>query len=128
MKKMIMNILATTGIALVALALVATMYDGTIICVDTIFHVLGLNVVIYIGLHFMEYIEYRYSVLETALKLLYTLILVLTGGKIWGWYTNMPGVVLVIMTIAIFVVCVLLDAISLLGEVRSINGLIAKSE
>ena len=128
MKKMIMNILATTGIALVALALVATMYDGTIICVDTIFHVLGLNVVIYIGLHFMEYIEYRYSVLETVLKLLYTLILVLTGGKICGWYTNMPGVVLVIMTIAIFVVFVLLDAISLLGEVRSINGLIAKSE
>ena len=76
MKKVLLNIMATTGISLVALSLVATLYDGTLICIDTIFQVLGLNVVIYIGLYFMEFIEYRYAILETCLKLIYIIVLV----------------------------------------------------
>ena len=68
MKKVILNIMATTGISLVALSLVATLYDGSLICIDTIFQVLGLNVVIFIGLYFMDFIEYRYAILETWLR------------------------------------------------------------
>lgn len=124
MKKIILNILATTGISLVALVLVATCYDATLICIDTVFQVLGINVIIYIGLYLMDYMEYRYPILETGLKLMYVMILVLLGGWIWGWYSNLPGVALILMTIGIFVVCVCLDTISLLSEVKSINILI----
>lgn len=124
MKKMILNIMATTGISLVALSLVATLYDGSLICIDTIFQVLGLNVIIYIGLYFMEFIEYRYAILETGLKLIYIIMLVLISGWLFGWYNNLSGTVLVLMTIAIFVVCVCLDAINLLSEVKSINVII----
>jgi len=124
MKKMILNIMATTGISLVALSLVATLYDGSLICIDTIFQVLGLNAVIYIGLYVMELFEYHYAILETGLKLIYIIILVLISGLLFGWYNNLPGVVLVIMTIGIFGVCVGLDVISLISEVKSINGLI----
>ena len=128
MKKVILNIMATTGISLVALALVATLYDGSLICIDTIFQVLGLNVVIYIGLYFMDFIEYRYAILETGLKLIYIILLVLISGFLWGWYSNLPGVVLVLMTIAIFIVCTCLDAISLISEVKSINILIGEEQ
>ena len=124
MKKMILNIMATTGISLVALALIATLYDGTLICIDTVFQMLGLNIVIYIGLYFMDYIEYRYALLETGLKLIYIILLVLISGFVWDWYNNLSGVVLILMTIGIFVVCVCLDTISLLSEVKTINGLI----
>ena len=128
MKKILLNIMATTGISLVALAMIATLYDGTLICIDTVFQVLGLNVVIYIGLYFMEYIEYRYVILETGLKLLYVIVLVLISGFIWGWYDNLPAVVLIFMSIGIFAVCVCLDMISLLGEVKRINVLIEETE
>ena len=124
MKKVLLNIMATTGISLVALSLVATLYDGSLICIDTIFQVLGLNVVIYIGLYFMEFIEYRFAILETGLKLTYIIALVLIGGLIWGWYNNLPVAVLVLMTIVIFGVCVCLDTISLIDEVKKINCLI----
>ena len=124
MKKIILNILATTGISLVELSLVATCYDATLICIDTVFQVLGINVIIYIGLYLMDFVEYRYPILETGLKLAYVIILVLFGGWIWGWYRNLPGVVLILMTIGIFVVCVCLDTVSLLSEVKSINILI----
>ena len=128
MKKILLNIMATTGISLVALAMIATLYDGTLICIDTVFQVLGLNVVIYIGLYFMEYIEYRYAILETGLELLYVIVLVLISGFIWGWYDNLPAVVLIFMSIGIFAVCVCLDMISLLGEVKMINVLIEETE
>ena len=128
MKKILLNIMATTGISLVALSLVATLYNGSLICIDTIFQVLGLNVVIYIGLHFMEFIEYRYAILETGLKLIYIILLVLISGFLWGWYSNLPVVVLVIMTIAIFIVCVCLDVIGLISEVKSINFLLEGEE
>ncbi len=124
MKKIIVNIWATTGISLVVLALVAICYDATLICIDTVFQVLGLNVIIYVGLFFMEHIEYHYPILETGLKLSYIMILVLASGWIWRWYANMSGIVLILMTIGIFVVCVCLDTISLLSEVKSINNLI----
>ena len=128
MKKVLLNIMATTGISLVVLSLVATLYDGTLICIDTIFQVLGLNVVIYIGLYFMESIEYRFAILETCLKLIYIIVLVLVSGLIWGWYNSLPPAVLVLMTIGIFIVCVCLDAISLLSEVKAINVLIEGEE
>ena len=124
MKKVLLNIMATTGISLVVLSLVATLYDGTLICIDTIFQVLGLNVVIYIGLYFMEFIEYRFAILETCLKLIYIIVLVLVSGLIWGWYNSLPPAVLVLMTIGIFIVCVCLDAISLLSEVKAIHVVI----
>ncbi len=128
MKKVLLNIMATTGISLVVLSLVATLYDGSLICIDTIFQVLGLNVVIYIGLYFMEFIEYRFAILETCLKLIYIIVLVLVSGLIWGWYNSLPPAVLVLMTIGIFIVCVCLDAISLLSEVKAINVLIEGEE
>ena len=128
MKKMILNIMATTGISLVALALIATLYDGTLICIDTVFQMLGLNIVIYIGLYFMDYIEYRYALLETGLKLIYIILLVLISGFVWDWYNNLSGAVLILMTIGIFAVCVCLDTISLLSEVKTINGLIEGEE
>lgn len=124
MKKVLLNIMATTGISLVVLSLVATLYDGSLICIDTIFQVLGLNVVIYIGLYVMEFAEYRFAILETGMKLTYIIVLVLISGLIWGWYNNLSVTVLVLMTIGIFVVCVCLDAISLISEVKSINALI----
>ncbi len=128
MKKMILNIMATTGISLVALALIATLYDGTLICIDTVFQMLGLNIVIYIGLYFMDYMEYRYTLLETGLKLIYIILLVLISGFVWDWYNNLSGAVLILMTIGIFAVCVCLDTISLLSEVKTINGLIEGEE
>lgn len=128
MKKILLNIMATTGISLVVLSLVAILYDGSLICIDTIFQVLGLNVVIYIGLYFMGVIEYRLAILETGLKLTYIIALVLISGLILGWYNNLPIVVLVLMTIGIFIVSVCLDAISLITEVKSINVLIEGEE
>lgn len=124
MKKMILNIMATTGITLVVLALVATCYGGTVIFISAIFQALVLNIVIYAGIYLLNHFEYRYPVVETGLKLVYVLAVVLTWGWICGRYENLSVVVLGCMTIVIFGVCVCLDTLSVIDEVKAINGLI----
>ena len=61
MKKMILNIMATTGITLVILALVATCYGGTVIFISAVFQALVLNIVIYAGIYLLNRFEYRYG-------------------------------------------------------------------
>lgn len=128
MKKMILNIMATTGITLVMLALVATCYGATVIFISAVFQALLLNTVIYVGIYILNRLEYRYPILETILKLIYVLALVLTSGWIFGWYANMSAAVLVLMTIIIFGVCICLDTMSLIDEVKAINVLIEGDE
>lgn len=120
--------MATTGIALVVLSFIAIYYGGSLICIDTVFQVLGLNIVIYMGMHIFNHFEYRYSVLETGLKLIYILTLVLISGRIFGWYSNISGLVLVSMTVVVFGVCMCLDTLNLLEEVNSINTLIGRDK
>lgn len=127
MKRMILNIMATTGITLVVLSVVALCYDATVICINTVFQSLLLNVLIYVGIYILNRFEYRYPILETGLKLIYVLALVLGCGWIFGWYVNLSVAVLTIMTIGIFIVCTCLDTFSLMDEVKTINTLLGKN-
>ena len=124
MKKMVINIAATTGITLVVLAVVALCYNATLICISSVFQALFLNVLIYIGLYVLEHFEYLYPVLETGIKLLYVMALVLVIGSMFGWYEYISAAVLCLMTAIIFSVCVCLDMIRLMDEVKEINSLL----
>lgn len=124
MKKMVINIAATTGITLVVLSVVALCYNATLICISSVFQALFLNILIYIGLYVLEHFEYRYPVLETGSKLLYVMALVLVIGRMFGWYEYISVAVLCLMTIIIFSVCMCLDMVRLLDEVKEINGLL----
>lgn len=124
MKKIIINIMAATGITLVVLSIIALCYDATVICINTVFQSLFLNFLIYAGVYILNRFEFRYPIIETALKLLYALILALAFGWFFGWYTYLSAPVLILMSAIIFAVCACLDTFSLIGEVREINVLL----
>lgn len=124
MKKMISNILVTTGIVLLVLSVVALGYGGTVIFINTVFQILVVNTVVYLGLYLLELIEFRYPILETGVKLLYILGIVLLTGWLLGWYEFVSVAVLGIMTVIVMIVCVCLDTLSLRTEVKEINELL----
>lgn len=128
MKKLIINIMATTGIALVVLSFIALYYGGSLICIRTVFEVLGLNVAIYIGIYILNHFEFNYPILETGIKLIFILALTLLTGKIFGWYDSMPSKALIFMTIIVFAVCMCLDTMNLLEQVKSINALLEENK
>lgn len=124
MKKMISNILATTGIVLLVLSVVALCYGGTVIFINTIFQILAVNTVVYLGLYLLELLEFRYPILETGVKLLYILGVVLLTGWLLEWYEFVSVAELGIMTVIVMIVCVCLDTLNLRTEVKEINELL----
>lgn len=124
MKKLISNILATTGIVLLVLSVVALCYGGTAIFINTVFQILVVNTVVYFGLYLLGFIEFRYPILETGVRLLYILSIVLLTGWLLGWYEFVSVTVLGLMTVVVMIVCVCLDTLSLRTEVKEINELL----
>jgi len=124
MKKTVINIFAMTGITLVALSLIALLYNASFLCLNTVFQALGVNVLIYAGNIFISRIEINLSLIETGLKIIYSIILVLIFGSIFAWYDSLPIPILVGFTIFILIICELLDMLSLKNKVKEINDLI----
>lgn len=124
MKKTVINIFAMTGITLVALSLIALLYNASFLCLNTVFQALGVNALIYAGNIFISRIEINLSLIETGLKIIYSIILVLIFGSIFAWYDSLPIPILVGFTIFILIVCELLDMLSLRNKVKEINDLI----
>ena len=127
MKKAILNIFAMTGMTLTVLSLVALCYQASFLCLDTVFQALGLNAVIYAGISLLNSIEFRYYLAEIALKLLYSISLVLISGIIFGWYSSLSIPVLCFMVLVMLVLCGYLDMLSIKNEVREINDLIGEN-
>ncbi|MBP5594578.1 MAG: hypothetical protein J6Y02_04285 [Pseudobutyrivibrio sp.] len=124
MRKNILNIFAMTGITLVVLSLVASCYNATFLCLDTVFQALGVNALIYFGIFLISKLDFLYFLLETGIKLIYSIGLILIFGMIFGWYESLSVTVLTIMSLAILFICALLDTISINGEIKEINQLI----
>ena len=124
MKKTVINIFAMTGITLVALSLIAYFYNATFLCLNTVFQALFVNILIYAGIKLISKFEINLSIIETGLKIIYAVILVLIFGNLFAWYESLSFPVLIVFTVFILIVCELLDMLSLKNKVKEINDLI----
>ena len=50
MRKVLINILATTGVSIIALAVIASCYQASFLCIETVFQSLLANILIHIGI------------------------------------------------------------------------------
>ena len=124
MKKGVINIFATTGLSLVLLSIIARLYDAEFLCVKTVFQVFLLNVVMHLILVLMYKIEIKYLAIEVAIEIVLTVVLSLLFGTIFNWYTSTPLFVLVFMSIAIYVISIVLNILHMKQEADEINELI----
>ena len=124
MKKTIINIFAMTGITLVALSTIALCYNATFLCLNTVFQALAVNILIYAGITLISRIGFSFTLVETGIKIIYSVILVLVFGSLFQWYESLSTPILIGFTVFVLVVCELLDMLSLKNKVKEINELI----
>ena len=124
MKKGVIHIFATTGISLVLLAIIATLYSAQFLCVKTVFQVFLANVVAHLIFLLMYKIEIKYFAVEVAVQIVLTVALSLLFGAIFNWYISTPLFVLVIMSIAIYIISIILNILHMKREADKINKLI----
>lgn len=126
MKKISVNILCSTAITLLILAILGAVSGAQFLLINSVFQSLIVNIVIHIGLLFTHRFESSYAILEFMLDIGYMEVVVIIFGAIFKWYGSTPIWVLAIMTTIIYIVVVFLNMVQMRQEVEEINELLQK--
>ncbi|WMC92336.1 hypothetical protein [Kineothrix sp. MB12-C1] len=124
MRRIILNITSTTGITLVILAIIGTLSGAKFIFINSVFQSLAANIIIHLGYLLTGQFESEYVILEATLDLGYTIIVLITFGYTFHWFTSTPIWMLVIMAMVIYFVGLLLNIFRIQEEIDIINGLL----
>lgn len=124
MKKVVINILASTGIILLVLSIVAMMYGGKAICINTIFEVTMLSAFMHLGFLVLHRFDIQNPILEILIDISYTMAITLMAGSFFHWFQSTPIWVLILMVFVIYLVGYLIDLYRTKEEVRIINELL----
>lgn len=124
MKKAVVNIMATTGMTLIILALVVALYGASFLCITSVFQSLAANIVIHAGLTLTHKFESKYVILELLLDISYTIGILLVFGLIFGWYASTPAGVLAIMAVVIYLLNCSVGIFRVREDVKIINELL----
>lgn len=121
MKPIIRNWLATTGLSLLLLAAVATVYRGRVICIETVFQAGLANLLIHLGLLLLKWFESSYFLVEITAEMSYVLAVLVIFGHLFGWYSSTPLWVLICMGITVYLIGGLIDVFRIKNDVDVIN-------
>lgn len=126
MKKFGVNILCSTAITLLILAVLGVISGAQFLLINSVFQSFIVNFIIHIGLFFTHRLESSYAILGIMLDIGYMEAVVIIFGAIFNWYDSTPIWVLTIMTTFIYIVVVFLNMVQIREEVEEINELLQK--
>jgi hypothetical protein len=132
-KKIIVNILAVTSLALLLLIFVAIVIDGAsiqeiqeaTIQINLFLQILGVNTLIFVGFNFIRKFESKYVILEFLLDISYIIVVLFIFGAIFGWFSTRSWI-LVIMAIAVYIFTLLTNTVRTRKDAKEINELLKK--
>ena len=126
MRKFFVNVFATTGISFILLSIIALFFQAKCIYLETVFQVLGANIVVHLALIALRKLELQYAVIEIFLHIALILLALIIFGLIFHWFTSTPIGVLVTMGFVIYIVSAILNLFSMKRDAQEINALIKK--
>ena len=126
MRKFFANIFATTGISLILLSFIALFFQAKCIYLETVFQVLGVNIVIHLGLFALGKLELKYVIIEMFLHIALIIIMLVAFGSIFNWFTSTPIWILIIIGFVIYIISAVLNLFYMKREAQEINALIKK--
>lgn len=126
MRKFFVNAFATTGISLILLSIIALLFQAKCIYLETVFQVLGANLVVHLGLSVLHNLELKYSVIEYFFHIALIIFVLILFGLIFNWFIYTPIRILVIMGFVIYIISCILNLFSMKWEAQEINALIKK--
>jgi len=126
-KKIAAGSLMCTGAALVLLAIfIGIAFPNGTIFLNTVFEILGANIVINLGVIFTRKIESSYAILKYLLDVSYIIAILAVFGVIFDWYSTVPIWYLIVMAVAIYAFAVLTNIVRMRKDVKEINELLRK--
>lgn len=121
MKNLIKNILATTGLTLITLAIIATIYRAELLCISSVYQSLLVNILIHLGLLLVQKMESTYYFIEILCQVFYVLLILIPAGYLFDWYGSAPLWVIVIMGIVVYAISCFVNIFRVNNNVAMIN-------
>lgn len=121
MKSIMKNCLATTGLSLVLLAFVATLYHARFLFIVSVYQTLLANMIIHLGLVLLQRFESRFFMVEIAVEIGYVLVVLILSGHFFGWYSSTPLWVLIFLGIAVYAIGCFIGMFRMRTDVEYIN-------
>lgn len=124
MKKFAINVLTTTGLSLVLLSAIALCFQAECIFVQTVFQILGANIVFHSGFLLISKLEMKWPFAELFLNIAMIIILLLVFGSLFNWFSSTPVWILILMGLVIYIISAVLQLFSMRQDAQEINTLI----
>jgi F0F1-type ATP synthase assembly protein I len=125
-KKIIIDIMVTTGSALMLLAVFAVISGGEYIYIKTFFQIFGANVVIHLGLVLTKKFECTFAVFEFLLDISYTIAVLVIFGLVFDWYSSIPVWYLIIMAVVVYLFGLFINIVRIQKNADEFNKLLQK--
>jgi len=125
-KKTAVNIMVTTGVALVLLSIFGISVGYKYLYHRVILEILGANIIIHLGHMLIRKIESAYVVLEYLLDIVYITTVLIILGTIFDWFLTMPVWYLVVMAVVVYTFTVFTNIIRNRKDVKELNELLQK--
>jgi hypothetical protein len=125
-KRVISNIMFTTGAALVILAAFSTIFGKEFYYAPVVLQIFAANIVINLGLSLLWKLEIRYLILQYLLDISYIIAVLVVFGAIFGWYSAVPVWLLVVMAVVIYTFAVIITINKSRKDTNEINKLLQK--
>lgn len=122
MRKLIRNTLATTGLTLIVLATVATVYQGEFIFIRSIYESFLANIIIHIGLLLVHLVESKYFLIEILIEVSYVLIVLILSAFLFHWYNSTPIWIVILMGIGIYFISCWIHVFRIHQDLTFINN------
>ena len=124
MVKTIINIMATTGLAIMVLAGFIAIYGFDLQFCRTVLLAFAANVVVHLGLLVIHKLEIKYLALEVFIDIAYTTIVIVVFGLAFDWFGATPLIIMVVMAIALHICALFLHLAYIKAETNAINKLL----
>jgi len=125
-KSKIINIMFSTCLALILIAVFAVIIGYKTTYVNTIFEVFAANIVIHLGLVFTKKFESSYAILEYVLDVSYIIVVLIIFGLIFNWFSSIPIWYLIIMAVFIYAFGIFINIAKIRKESDELNKLLQK--
>lgn len=121
MKTLIKNILATTGLTLLVLGGIATIYGGKYLFISSVFESLLVNALIHMGLLLVSKLENKYYFVEVLYEVAYVFLVLIPAGYLFGWYSTTRLWIVMLMGVVIYVCGCFISIFRVTSDVTAIN-------
>lgn len=121
MKNLIISILTTTGLTLIILAIIGTMYGAEFLLISSVYQSLLVNIIIHFGLLFVRRMESTYYFIEILWQVFYILLVLIPLGYLFDWYCSTPLWMIVFIGIVIYAFSCFVNIFRVNSNVSAIN-------